>query len=93
MECAYKAGKDNTVRFHVSNYSPSATLIIDPTLVFSSFTGSHSDNWGYTATYDESGNFYSGSITLNSIPIDNGNGFPVSLGAFQSVFKGGDGTG
>ena len=88
----YQAGTDNTVRFHVSNYSPSATLIIDPTLIFSTFTGSRSDNWGYTATYDESGNFYSGSITLNSIPNDAGNGFPVSPGAYQTKFKGGDDT-
>jgi gliding motility-associated-like protein len=90
LECVYKTGPDNTVRFHVSNYSPSATLIIDPTLIFSSFTGSHSDNWGYTATYDESGNFYSGSITLNS--NDAGNGFLVSPGAYQKTFKGGDNT-
>ncbi len=93
VECSYQAGKNNTLRFHIANYSHQATLIIDPTLVFSSFTGSHSDNWGYTATYDESGNFYSGSITLNSITNDNGNGFPVSVGAFQSVFKGGNGAG
>jgi gliding motility-associated-like protein len=92
LECVYKAGADNTVHFHVTNYSPDATLIIDPTLIFSSFTGSHSDNWGYTATYDESGNFYSGSITLNSIPNDAGNGFPTSPGAYQTVFKGGDNT-
>lgn len=92
IECVYKAGADNTVRFHVSNYSPSATLIIDPTLIFSTFTGSKSDNWGYTATFDESGNFYSGSITLNSIPDDSGNGFLVSPGAYQSSWKGGDAT-
>ncbi|HEX3767933.1 MAG TPA: SBBP repeat-containing protein, partial [Puia sp.] len=92
VECSYKAGPDNTVIFHVSNYSPAATLIIDPTLIFSTFTGSHSDNWGYTATYDESGSFYSGSITLDSDPISNGNLFPVSPGAYQSTFKGGDAT-
>jgi gliding motility-associated-like protein len=90
LECDYKTGPGNTVRFHVSNYTPSATLIIDPTLIFSSFTGSHSDNWGYTATYDESGNFYSGSITLNS--SDAGNGFLVSPGAYQKNFQGGDNT-
>jgi gliding motility-associated-like protein len=90
LVCSYIENTDHTVRFHVINYSPDATLIIDPTLVFCSFTGSHSDNWGYTATYDESGNFYSGSITLNSIPNDNGNGFLSSPGAFQSIFKGGD---
>ncbi len=47
LNAVYRAGPDNTVIFHVSNYAPSATLIIDPTLIFSTFTGSHSDNWGY----------------------------------------------
>jgi gliding motility-associated-like protein len=92
IECTYQAGPDNTVRFHLKNYSTAATLIIDPTLIFSTFTGSKSDNWGYTATYDESGNFYSGSITLDSDPINNGNLFPVSPGAYQSAWKGGDAT-
>ncbi len=92
VQCSYIMGPDQTIRFRVDNYSPSATLIIDPTLVFSTFTGSHSDNWGYTATYDESGNFYSGSITLNSAPINNGNFFPYSPGAYQRSFMGGNGT-
>src|ERR1700712_2791189 len=92
IECTYQAGPDHTVRLHLKNYSSAATLIIDPTLIFSTFTGSKSDNWGYTATYDESGNFYSGSITLDSDPIKNGNLFPVSPGAYQSTFKGGDAT-
>ena len=92
IECFYYPGPDNTVRFHLGKYAPNATLIIDPTLVFSSFTGSRSDNWGYTATYDETGNFYSGSITLNSITNDNGNGFPASTGAYQTLWKGGDAT-
>ena len=91
LECTYVAGSDSTVRFHVSNYSSAATLIIDPTLIFSSFTGSRSDNWGYTATYDDDGNFYSGSITLNTIG-NNGNGFPVSPGAYQTLWNGGDNT-
>jgi gliding motility-associated-like protein len=90
LECIYKQGPDNTVRFQISNYSPSSTLVIDPTLVFSSFTGSHSDNWGYTATYDNEGNFYSGSITLSGDFVgDAGNGFPASPGAFQTTFQGG----
>ncbi len=92
VDCSYRAGPDSTAYFHVSNYDRSATLIIDPTLIFSTFTGSHSDNWGYTATYDLSGSFYSGSITLDSEPISNGNLFPVSPGAYQSTFKGGDAT-
>ena len=46
------------------------------------FTYSQSDNWGYTATYDGSGNFYAGGISF-------GTGFPVSTGAFQTAFGGG----
>ncbi|MDP4129513.1 MAG: PKD domain-containing protein, partial [Bacteroidota bacterium] len=92
LDCKYEAGPGNTIRFRLSGYSKSATIIIDPTLVFSTFTGSHSDNWGYTATYDADGNFYSGSIVLNSIPNDAGNGFLASPGAFQTQFHGGDNT-
>jgi len=73
-----------TVRFKIGNYSKSATLIIDPTLIFASFTGSYSDNWGYTATYDGSGNFYAGGIVFGGNP-----GFPVSPGAYQTNYGGG----
>jgi hypothetical protein len=76
----------NTVKFKINNYSKSATLIIDPTLVFASFTGSISDNWGYTATYDGLGNFYAGGISF-------GNGYPTSLGAFQQNYGGGTNEG
>ena len=74
----------NTVRFKIGNYSKNATLIIDPTLIFASFTGSASDNWGYTATDDGSGNFYAGGIVFGGNP-----GYPVSPGAFQTNYGGG----
>ncbi len=84
--CSYDI-KGNIVRFKTEGPTdPSATLVIDPTLIFSTFTGSTSDNWGYTATYDASGNFYAGGIVF-------GTGFPVSNGAFQTTFQGGGSTG
>jgi hypothetical protein len=39
--------------------------VIDPTEIFCSFTGSTSDNWGYSATYDNAGNLYMGGIVLD----------------------------
>lgn len=75
--------KNNTIRFQIDNFDANATLIIDPTLVFAGFSGSRADNWGYTATYDASGNFYAGGIVF-------GPGFPVSVGAYQINFAGGD---
>ena len=72
-------------RLKLEHYDTSTTLVIDPTLIFSTFTGSRVDEWGYTATYDDAGNFYSGGIVF-------GNGFPVSNGAFQNHFAGGNST-
>ena len=79
----YIAEGKNAIRFKVKNYDPAKTLVIDPTLIFATFTGSRASQWGYTATYGADGSLYSGGIVF-------GNGFPVSTGAFQSTFQGGD---
>ncbi len=91
VSCSYYMPDANTIRFKVKDYSPDATLVIDPTEVFCSFTGSRSDNWGYTATYDNSGNFYVGGIVINYTDFS-GNEYLVTPGAFQSTFQGGDGS-
>ncbi len=82
ISCKYTV-KDNIIRFDIKGYDPSAVLVIDPTLMFCSFSGSTADNWGYTATYDADGSFYGGGVVFA------GNSFPVSPGAFQTVFGGG----
>jgi gliding motility-associated-like protein len=76
--------KGNIVTFKLdASYEKNATLVIDPSLIFSSFIGSKESSWGYTATYDGRGNFYAGSIVLGPA------GFPTSNGAFQTTFGGG----
>jgi gliding motility-associated-like protein len=95
VACSYTLLSGNRIGFTVKNYSPDATLVIDPTEVFCSFTGSKSDNWGYTATYDNSGNLYLGGIVLNEtngVGGPAGNGFLVSPGAFQTTYQGGSET-
>lgn len=74
--------RDNVVRFELKGYDPKSTLIIDPTLIFCSFTGSSADNWGFTATYGPDGSMFGGGIVM-------GLGFPVTQGAFQQNFGGG----
>src|SRR3712207_6966265 len=54
----------------------------DLTLIFSTFTGSSADNWGYTATYGPDGSFYAGGIVFAS-------GFPTSPGAFSTSYNNG----
>jgi gliding motility-associated-like protein len=74
--------KDNVVSFNVENYDTDATLVIDPQLVFSTFSGSSQDNWGYTATPGPDGSFYSGGIVF-------GAGYPITPGAVQTQYNGG----
>ncbi len=74
------------VRFDVKNFDPKTTLVIDPDLIFSSFTGSTVDNWGFSATYGPDGSMYGGGIVF-------GSNFPVSPGAFQTNYGGGQAGG
>lgn len=72
----------NKIGFKVSGeYNAAYPLVIDPVYVFSTVSGSRSDNWGFTATYDDAGNFYGGGIVF-------GSGYPVTPGVVGSVFHG-----
>jgi gliding motility-associated-like protein len=62
-------------------YKADEALVIDPTLVFSTFTGSISDNFGFSATYDAQENLYAGGIVY-------GQNYPVTSGAYQTNFHG-----
>ncbi len=83
VPCAYRVAGD-TVGFEISRSRPDLNLVIDPEVVFATYTGSFADNWGFTATYDDAGYAYSGGIV-------NGPGYPASTGAFQVTFGGGVG--
>lgn len=83
VPCSFEV-KGNIVRFKLNgNYNKDATLVVDPSIIFISYTGSTADNWGFTATYDGLGNFYAGGIVFQQ------GSFPVSNGAFQRTFQGG----
>lgn len=85
VDCKFKL-VENHLSFLLTEYDHSQTLIIDPQLTFSTFTGSTSDNWGYTACPDEMGNLFAGGIVF-------GAGYPITVGSFDTSFNGGDLTG
>lgn len=83
VKCEYQLN-GNVLSFKFpKGYDKTQVLTIDPQLVFATLTGSVADNWGFTATYDAAGNFYAGGIARSA-------GYPVSVGALQSTFGGGD---
>ena len=85
VECNYVI-KGNVVSFEFpSGYNADIPLVIDPTMIFATYSGSYADNFGFTGTYDKEGNGYSGG-TAYSV------GFPVDIGrykAYDTSFNGG----
>jgi hypothetical protein len=80
VPCRYVL-KGSLLSFALGPYDQQRPLTIDPVVVFSTYSGSPADNWGFTATYDNQGNLYSGGIALEP-------GFPTTVGAFQTFFAG-----
>jgi len=48
VNCKYVVA-GNTLSYDLGAYEKNAVLVIDPTLVFSTYSGSKSNNWGYSA--------------------------------------------
>ncbi len=66
----------NDVVFRLGSYNGEIPLVIDPVLVFATYNGAFSDNFGMTATYGQSGAAYSaGMVYGNNFPIPNGNSY------------------
>ena len=81
VACAYVL-EGNVLSFDFpEGYDPARALVIDPTLVAATYSGSTAECYGHTATYDDAGNIYSGGICFAM-------GFPTNAGSFQSNFGG-----
>ena len=85
VSCRYRLRPEEAqVSFELGAYDHRRPLVIDPTVVFSTYSGAKGSNWGFTATYDAAGNMYSGGIVLDdlyALPS-----FPTTAGAFQTSF-------
>lgn len=80
VKCRYLVKPGNKIAFELPDgYQKAYSLIIDPVLVFSTFSGSTTSTFGFSATYDLSGNLYAGGECF-------GTGWPVTTGAFQIIY-------
>ena len=66
----------------VKEQNKNLPLVIDPDLIFSTYSGSTTTNFGFTATGDSEGFLYTGSLIF-------GAGYPTTVGAFDRSFNGG----
>jgi len=85
VKCSYEL-IDNNLKFVLPNgYDTSLPLIIDPTVVFATYSGSTGyDKFAYCTTFDSQGNLYSAGHDANIFSSIAG-GWPITLGAFQSA--------
>ncbi len=79
IKCAYKLTGKRLSFSLGKDYNPEFRLVIDPQIIFSTYSGSTGDNWGATATYDSLGCAYLGGINFAT-------GYPTTLGAYQAAY-------
>lgn len=85
IKCEYVL-RENQLSFSFpDNFDACYELVIDPLLIFSTYSGSTADNWGSTATPGENGNLYSAGVTTH---LSAGGAFPATPGAFQTSYGG-----
>ena len=78
----YKVVGPTEIGYVLGEFETEEKLVIDPTYVFSTYSGSTADNFGYSATFDDHGNAFGAGISF-------GMGYPTTLGAFDIDFNGG----
>ncbi len=83
IKVEFKLKKGILSFYFPDGYDTSKTLLIDPSLTFSSFTGSTADNWGMTAAPGPNGELIGGGIVF-------GVGYPVTTGTFDNSYNGGE---
>ncbi len=87
VPCKFILNRD-VVSFEVGKVDKNATLIIDPILVFATYSGSPTDNFGMTATYGYDGSVYSGgTIFGNAYPTPDPLAFDVTSN-FTAIYNG-----
>lgn len=78
----FRLRANNRVSFRIGRYDPKLSLIIDPTLSFSTYLGGSGAERARGVAVDGSGNVYVAGFTSSM-------NFPVTSGAFQAGYAGG----
>lgn len=80
VDVRFKLTNDVVIYEFPKGYNQQQVLVIDPTITFSSYTGSSADNWGNTATPDLDGNLFAAGIVF-------GAGYPTTAGVYDNSFN------
>ncbi len=78
IESEFELSENGVISFKLGEYDKDIKLVIDPVLVFATYNGAHSDNFGMTATYAYDGKAYSGGIVF-------GNAYPTPVLTYDTL--------
>ena len=78
IESEFVLTNEHTLSFKLGDYDKSIALIIDPILVFATYNGAFTDNFGMTATYAYDGKAYTGGTLF-------GNNYPTPSPAYNTT--------
>ena len=76
VKCRFKLVDETTYAFELEKYDPGRALVIDPTLVFSTYLGGNAVDYGNDMKIDAAGNVFLGGQTSSP-------DFPASVGQYQ----------
>ena len=79
VEGSFVLNGKNRVGFQVASYDKKKSLVIDPTLTYSTYIGSSGSEYGTGITADDSGIYVAGMTTSSN--------FPTSVGAFDRNYS------
>ena len=83
VPCHYQLDQQNLSFIFPEGYNTDYQLIIDPTVVAATLSGTNgAQNFGHSATYDNGGNMYTAGRSF-------GPGYPATIGAYQTTYGGG----
>lgn len=90
VPCEFELKENSLTYSFPKGYDKNQKLFVDPTLIFSTYSGSTADNFGYSATYDTHENaFGAGSVFGVGYPLVTGHYIMSYVGGSIITFSGG----
>jgi len=85
VDVSYRRMADGSVHFELGAYESTLPLVIDPSLVYSTYLGGSSRDEAYRMAVDDTGSLYVVGLTTST-------NFPTTTGSFQKTSPGGGGS-
>ncbi len=89
IDIAFRRGDEGRIGFEIGKYDRALELVIDPTVIFSTFMGGNGTDHCVGVSIDANGHVYVvGRTHSNPAILGAGPGWPVTVGCFDDTYNG-----